>query len=226
MDRHSEGRRLIALRRAAHTCPGVLRDRAWSRFALYRAPRAHRSAHPGGDPEGGILDRIPEGHSEGTATIMLKPIFLLSAVLVAIGLTPLPLATAGPSGRHVHIQARSYEYSPATIDVQRGDRVTLELESTDTVHGLRIDGYDLEVRSSPGQPALLTFLADRPGVFRLRCSVTCGPLHPFMIGRLRVAPEAGLWRVVVLAIMATIVGVGLGTRRGDRPGQRPMATAP
>jgi len=157
---------------------------------------------------------------------MAKPILLLSAVLVAIGLTPISFGTASPSSRHVHVRARSYEYTPATIDVQRGDRVTIELESTDAVHGLRIDGYDLEVRSSPGQPAQLTFLADRPGVFRVRCSVTCGPLHPFMIGRLRVAPEADLWRAGVLAVVATILGVGLGSRRNSRPGQRPMATAP
>ena len=157
---------------------------------------------------------------------MPKPIFLVSALVVALGLTPISLGTARPSSRHVHIQARSYEYSPATIDVQRGDRVTIELESTDAVHGLRIDGYELEVRSTPGQPALLTFLADRPGVFRVRCSVTCGPLHPFMIGRLRVAPQAGLWRAGILAVVATILGFGLGAGRGIRPGRRPTATAP
>jgi len=157
---------------------------------------------------------------------VLKSVFLLSALVAALGFIPITSGAASRTGRHVHVRARSYEYTPSTIDVQRGDLVTIELESTDALHGLRIDGYDLELRSSPGQPALLTFLADRPGVFRVRCSVTCGPLHPFMIGRLRVAPEADLWRAGVLAVVATILGVGLGARYNRRAGERPTATKP
>ena len=144
---------------------------------------------------------------------MTRLLILSSAVLLAIGLTPIPAAGAPAASRHIHVRASSYAYAPATIEVQRGDRVTLELESTDATHGVRIEGYDLEVRSSPGQPALLSFVADQPGVFRLQCSVTCGPLHPFMIGRLRVAPQASLWRAVVLALGATVLGLGLASSR-------------
>ena len=147
---------------------------------------------------------------------MVKPAFLLAAVLAAIGLTPIASSAVRPLDRHIHVRAGNYEYWPSTVEARRGDRVTIELESTDAVHGLRIDGYDLEVRSSPGRPARLTFVADRPGTYRLRCSVTCGPLHPFMIGRLRVTPQADLWRAALLAIGATALGFGLGSRR-DRP---------
>ena len=77
-------------------------------------------------------------------------------------------------------------YSPSILHVNRGDRVTIELVSQDVVHGLSVDGYDLEISADPGQTALLAFTADRPGTFRLRCSVTCGSMHPFMIGKLQV----------------------------------------
>ena len=95
-----------------------------------------------------------------------------------------------------------FEYAPATMRVNPGDRVTLELVSTDVVHGLYVDGYDLDLTADPGQPKSLTFTADQPGVFRFRCSVTCGPLHPFMLGRLQVGPNWMLWRGVGLGVMA------------------------
>jgi heme/copper-type cytochrome/quinol oxidase subunit 2 len=145
-----------------------------------------------------------------------RPLLLFSLAVAAIGLAPLPIRVAPASVRHVHLQARSYAYSPALVQVNRGDRVTIELESTDVVHGIFIDGYQLEVKAVPGQPARLTFIADRPGTFRLRCSVTCGPLHPFMVGRLRVAPDGTFWRAFAMAILALLAGLYLGARRVAR----------
>jgi DNA-binding transcriptional LysR family regulator len=82
-----------------------------------------------------------------------------------------------------------------------GDKVTIELVSTDVVHGLYVDGYDISVTADPGQPASLTFTADRPGTFRLRCSVTCGALHPFMVGKLQVGSNLLFWRGIGLAFV-------------------------
>jgi heme/copper-type cytochrome/quinol oxidase subunit 2 len=87
------------------------------------------------------------------------------------------------------------------------DRVTIQLVSTDVVHGIYIDGYGLEITADPGQTESLTFLADRPGTFRYRCSVTCGALHPFMIGKIQVGPNLFLWRGIGLAFLALIAAV-------------------
>jgi heme/copper-type cytochrome/quinol oxidase subunit 2 len=108
--------------------------------------------------------------------------------------------------------ASSFQYAPAIVRVQPGDRVTLELVSTDVVHGLYLDGYDRRVSADPGQTARLTFVADRTGTFRFRCSVTCGPLHPFMIGKLVVGTNWLAWRAVGLAILAAAAGL-FGVRR-------------
>src|SRR5574342_296138 len=61
-----------------------------------------------------------------------------------------------------------------------------QLVSTCVVHGLYVDGYDISVEADPGQTATLTFIANKLGSFRFRCNVTCGAMHPFMIGKLTV----------------------------------------
>ena len=127
-------------------------------------------------------------------------VFILAALAVA--LVPAPNGYASPTDRHIRVEASSFAYAPATIAVNPGDRVTLELAATDVVHGLYLDGYDLNLTADPGQTTRLTFTADRPGAFRFRCSVTCGALHPFMIGKLSVGPNWLLWRAVGLAVVA------------------------
>jgi len=135
----------------------------------------------------------------------------LAALVVASA--PLPgQAAQSPAARHFRIQASQYAFAPAQIRVQPGDSVTIELTSTDTVHGLYVDGYGVAVQADPGQTAALTFVADRPGSFRLRCSVTCGPLHPFMLGRLVVGSNTMFARALGLTALAAF-GMLLTSRR-------------
>ncbi len=135
---------------------------------------------------------------------------LLFGILSALGLLGLlvPLlwtkAGAEPEDRVIRIEASSFAFDPGVVSVNPGDRVTIELVSTDVVHGLHLDGYDLQVTSDPGQTGILTFTADRPGSFRFRCSVTCGGMHPFMIGKLQVGSNVMLWRGVGLAVLAAV----------------------
>jgi heme/copper-type cytochrome/quinol oxidase subunit 2 len=130
---------------------------------------------------------------------------LIAVLILAV---PLPAGLAAPAERTFHIQASRFQYLPAVLKVNPGDRVTLELAATDVVHGLSIDGYDLEMTADPGQTARLTFVADRPGAFRFRCSVTCGNLHPFMIGKLYVGQNLLFWRAALLAVLAVFLGIG------------------
>ncbi len=95
-----------------------------------------------------------------------------------------------------------YAYAPAVIGIQRGDTVDINLVATDVVHGLYLEGYDLSVDADPGQTARLSFVADQPGSFRFYCSVACGPLHPFMSGRLKVGGSRLFWRILGLALIA------------------------
>jgi len=124
------------------------------------------------------------------------------ALALVIAFAPLP-AGAAPAERHVRLEARSFDYSPNVIRVNRGDRVVLTLEAVDVVHGFYLDGHDVQVEAEPGLPAQVSFVAGQPGKFRFRCSVSCGPLHPFMIGELIVEPNP-FWRALGLALVATL----------------------
>jgi heme/copper-type cytochrome/quinol oxidase subunit 2 len=113
----------------------------------------------------------------------------------------------------VHIEASQYRFDPGIVTVNRGDSVTIELVATDVVHGLYLDGYGLEMTADPGQTARLTFVADRAGSFRFRCPVSCGAMHPFMIGKLQVGPNLLLWQGLGLALLAVTAGLTLPRRR-------------
>ena len=137
-----------------------------------------------------------------------KQVYWLSLALAAVIVTfaPIPLLSKPsiPGARIYRVEAGQYVYSPAEIFAYPGDEVTIELVATDVVHGLYIDGYGLSISADPGQAASLTFIADKTGSFRLRCNVTCGAMHPFMIGKLKVGADAWLYRSFGLAIIGVL----------------------
>ena len=134
-------------------------------------------------------------------------IALFAAFAFLIALAPTPRVLSAPADRLIRIEARSFQYTPESISVNPGDRVTLELASADYVHGLYIDGYDVNLVADPGQTSRLTFIADKPGAFRMRCSVTCGALHPFMIGKFNVGNNDLLIRAIGLSLLAGFAGI-------------------
>ena len=118
---------------------------------------------------------------------------------------PHPVPAPGAEPVSIVIEAGAFAFSPARLEVAEGDTVSLTLRSTDYVHGLHLEGYDLELVADPGQTASVTFTADRPGIFRFRCSVPCGSLHPFMTGRLQVG-SSSFPPALLLAFAAAVVG--------------------
>ena len=137
-------------------------------------------------------------------------LLLLAMAGLVVAFAPLPAPAIAPQERIFRIDARQFAYSPAELAVNPGDTVTIELVSTDVVHGLYIDGYDHSVEADPGQSAVMTFTADKAGSFRFRCNVTCGAMHPFMIGKLTVGMNdwflrsAGLTLIAVFGILILV----------------------
>lgn len=131
-------------------------------------------------------------------------LLLLVMTGLVVAFAPLPVPSIASQKRTFRIDARQFAYSPSELIVNTGDKVTIQLVSTDVVHGLYMDGYDISIEADPGQTATLTFVADEPGSFRFRCNVTCGAMHPFMIGKLTVGTNGWLLRSVGFAILGVI----------------------
>jgi heme/copper-type cytochrome/quinol oxidase subunit 2 len=134
----------------------------------------------------------------------MKPrvsLLLLVMAGLVVAFAPLPVQSIAPQQRTFRVEARQFAYSPSELSVNPGDKVTIQLISTDVVHGLYVDGYNISVQADPGQTATLSFIATKPGSFRLRCNVTCGAMHPFMIGKLTVGSNDWLYRSIGLAVL-------------------------
>jgi heme/copper-type cytochrome/quinol oxidase subunit 2 len=131
---------------------------------------------------------------------------------LVVAFAPLPVQPITPQERIFRIEAGQFAYSPSELKVNPGDTVTIQLVSTDVVHGLYVDGYDISVEADPGQTATLAFVADKPGSFRFRCNVTCGAMHPFMIGKLNVGSNNWFFRSVGLIALG-MVGVMVSTKQ-------------
>ena len=127
--------------------------------------------------------------------------FPFVGLALAVLLLPVPVL-AQPTTHYVTMNAEQFAFDPPILHINQGDRVIITLQATDVVHGFYLDGYGLDTRVEPGVSQKIEFVADRTGKFRYRCSVSCGTLHPFMIGELVVGPNQIFFRAVGLALVA------------------------
>lgn len=81
----------------------------------------------------------------------------------------------------VTINATNYKFEPGTIKVKKGDKVKLTLNNKQGLHGLKLDGYNIEL---PQDGASAEFTADKAGTFEFLCSIMCGSGHDGMKGEL------------------------------------------
>jgi len=127
----------------------------------------------------------------------LSPFVILALIILWI---PLPFSTT-PTTHRVILSAEQFAFNPPVLHVNRGDRIQLTLQATDVTHGFYLDGYGLQTRIEPGISQSVELTADQAGKFRYRCSISCGNLHPFMIGELVVSPNLPFARAVGLTLV-------------------------
>ena len=157
-------------------------------------------------------------------------IMILLVVIIAIsviaGLAVASFGVGESTQVDLTISARKYAFEPSVIKVNRGDQVSINLITKDVTHGFFMEGYDIDAKVQPGdspeysklllrhpskkddfqQVDRIEFIADKTGKFRYRCSVTCGYMHPFMLGEMVVVPNYPFWGGLGLA-----VGVAIST---------------
>lgn len=76
------------------------------------------------------------------------------------------------------VKAFRFGYTLDTITVNKGDKVKIIINNTDTLHGMRIP--DLGIRGDE----TLEFTADKTGEFDWYCANMCGEKHMQMKGKL------------------------------------------
>ncbi len=132
---------------------------------------------------------------------------LLLSLPIAVPLFTSISAQPQSTHRYFNVTARQFAYEPGTIVVNQGDIVTVRLRSADVTHGFYIAELGVNETVSFGEEKIITFVAEKVGAFKIRCSVTCGPLHPFMVGEL-IVEQKGL-NVVFIGSTAIIILVGV-----------------
>lgn len=142
-----------------------------------------------------------------------KSLFLLALVVLglAVCMVPWPFGPS-PSTRHFTLNSSQFQFEPGILRVNKGDKVVITLTASDVVHGLYLDRYGIQVRAEPGRSDTVSFVASHTGKFRFRCSVSCGAMHPFMIGELIVGPNT-VWGRAVALMLIVVVGTLVYLRR-------------
>ena len=74
-------------------------------------------------------------------------------------------------------------FTPNTIEIPAGSKVTFILTSKDVIHGFKIEGAPVNVMVIPGQVSRVTATFDKPGEYLIVCHEYCGAGHHVMFGK-------------------------------------------
>lgn len=86
--------------------------------------------------------------------------------------------------KEFEIVATNWEFSPALIEVNKGDKVELHMQSTEGTHGIALLEFDVSETLREGEDIHAEFIADKTGTFNFFCTVPCGRGHGGMRGLL------------------------------------------
>jgi nitrous-oxide reductase len=77
-------------------------------------------------------------------------------------------------------------FTPTDFEIRRGDEVQVAItnieQTTDELHGWGLLDYNINIVVDPGETKVVTFKADKPGVFPYYCTNFCSALHQEMQG--------------------------------------------
>jgi cytochrome c oxidase subunit 2 len=94
------------------------------------------------------------------------------------------LRELSPGNYEVFLLAQMWQFSPNTITVPAGSRVTFYVTSRDVQHGLKITNTNINIMALPGEVGVLTATFDEPGTYNFVCHEYCGALHHTMYGQI------------------------------------------
>ena len=103
-------------------------------------------------------------------------IAVISFAALAVSAAPRPPQPP----KTITISAVRFAFAPNEITVNRGEQVTLIIQSKDVGHGLVIEDLGVRTEVKKGQSASVTFTPDTVGTFAGKCAHFCGSGHGSM----------------------------------------------
>ena len=91
-----------------------------------------------------------------------------------------------PGRYEAYIVAQTWAFLPNRITVPKGSTITFYVTSKDVIHGLKLDGTNINMMIIPGEISRLTATFDDPGTYNFVCHEYCGAGHHTMYGQLTV----------------------------------------
>jgi cytochrome c oxidase subunit 2 len=79
--------------------------------------------------------------------------------------------------------ARIFSFTPATIEIPAGARVTFYVTSADVMHGFSIPETGVNTAVTPGWVSSVSHTFTTPGTFLLICNEYCGSGHQLMAAK-------------------------------------------
>ena len=74
--------------------------------------------------------------------------------------------------------------------VPLGKPIKLNITSWDVLHSFYVPAYRIKMDAVPGMTTYAWFNADREGDFDILCAEYCGTEHSYMVGKVKIVPEA------------------------------------
>ena len=102
------------------------------------------------------------------------------------------LGSAIESDGSVTVRAlgQQYSFTPQCILVPAATPLTIRAASADVIHGLLIEGTNVNVMLVPGYISVITARFEQPGEHLMPCQEFCSVGHEGMWGRVRVIDKA------------------------------------
>ncbi len=113
---------------------------------------------------------------------------LISAILLA-GCRHTPTYT-GPPNLVIHMAMKKWAIVPSRVVVPQGAKVELIVITGDVEHGIAVPGLAVNEPVQPGWTTVVRFLAIKPGVYPMHCSIACGRGHDQMTGEIVITPAS------------------------------------
>ncbi|MFQ6125019.1 MAG: hypothetical protein ACE5R6_10520 [Candidatus Heimdallarchaeota archaeon] len=150
-------------------------------------------------------------------------VLIIAPILLTIAAVTTVRTATSQEPRIIELIAYQFGWDPEKITVQVGETIIFRVTANDTAHGFYIDGKDIFLDVFPFQVVdTEPILFDRPGKFKIRCSLPCGPLHPFMVADLIVEPNYPFY-IFIGSTMVLTVGSVLTLQKNSSSGS-PMLT--